>query len=308
MENLDQNRFVLRCPSCSAPLTIIGKRSGEAYCSYCRKKHYYYQQPDGTVAYTDRKGLMPGAHGGRGIAVFWGVAAVIAAVFIGAVFFSAGDGNGKKKEVTKSHRKYLEKISTDTYRWPATALGDVVPEAVFANGSMMSSSEESFLLQIGNVSRQEYEAYTVQCMEAGFSENIDQSGRYLHAFNGQGYELQVSYDEEDQCMQISAHAPALKTEYVWPEAGLASLLPKPASSYGEIEEGNQVFKAKIYGTSGREFEHYVDECVKAGFNRDYDKAIETGYFRGYDENGYELYIRYEENDYNQTMEITLDHP
>ena len=145
-------------------------------------------------------------------------------------------------------------------------------------------------------------------MDAGFSMNNDSTGTYLHAFNEEGYELQLSYDDKDQCMKGFAWQPKEMKQYEWPKTGFATLLPLPKSLYGVVEEDGDRFKAEIYQTSVKDFEAYVDECMKAGFDKEYDKSVNVGYFKGYDENGYELYIRYEENDYYKTMEIRLERP
>ena len=303
IENVNADMNVLRCPVCSAPLTVKGEHSDVAYCGYCSREYIFEQNADGSIVYHDKKGY----HSARKKKIAGHFVVVAATIGIIAVIgIAVGKSGGKQSEVSKVHQKNMDKINTNTYEWPDNELGKTVPEAVFENGWMYSNSSENFMVDIGNVSKEEFEEYEKECINAGFNVNSDNSGNYLHAFNEEGYELQVSYAPGDKKMSVYAAAPKTLNEYEWPDKGLATLLPKPEFQYGVVLAGTDKVEAEIYQVSPKKFEDYVDDCIKTGFNNNYDKSISTGYFIGYDDNGYELYISYEENDYYQTMRIVLE--
>ena len=310
MQNNNMGMNVLRCPVCSGSLTIQENRLNTAFCGYCNKVYSFRQKPDGSIVFNgQRQHNRSQHHRSHGKSLGVGLA-VIAAVFAVVVLFwivAKNDHGGDSAQETrsKSHQKSLDKVNTETYEWPDNALGEAVPEAVFEHGRMFSNTSERFMVDIGSVSKEEFEAYIKECVSAGFNINSENSANYLHAFNEEGYELQVSYTPEDQMMSIYADAPKLMSGYEWPKNGVATLLPQPEVEYGVVQAGEDSLEAEFYHVSAKQFENYVDECIKAGFDHDYDKATRTGYFKGYDANGYELYITYEENDYYKTMEVTL---
>lgn len=309
IENVNADMNVLRCPACSAPLTLKGKGDA-AHCGYCNKAFVIKQNADGSILYIDKKAYDKSR---RKQLFKWFVIISVIAVIVAAMIMMADNNGengdkvgGKDSAKNEAHEKYLDKITTYTFDWPDNALGETVPEADFAHGWMYSDSSDNFSVDIGNVSKKEFEYYVKECTNAGFNVNPNNSGNYMHAFNDEGYELQVSYDSEDERMSISAYAPKEYEEYEWPDVGLATLLPAPKSQYGVIEVSDDRLKAEIYQTSKKDFEGYVDDCIKEGFDHNYDKSVSVGYFKGYDANGYELFISYEENDYNKTMTIVLE--
>ena len=302
IENVNANMNVLRCPICSAPLTVKDGHSNVAYCGYCNREYIFEQSVDGSIIYHDKKVWHPARK--KNMAGRFAVI-VVAIGMLAVIGIAAGKGGGKQTETSKVHQKNMDKVNTNTYEWPNNELGKTVPEAVFEHGWMYSNSSEKFMVDIGNVSKEEFEDYVKVCISAGFNVNSDNSGNYLHAFNEEGYELQVSYATEDKKMSVYATAPKILSEYEWPDNGLATLLPKPEFQYGVVRADIDKVEAEIYQVSVKKFEDYVDDCIKAGFDNNYDKSISTGYFIGYDDNGYELYISYEENDYYQTMKIVL---
>ena len=84
-----------------------------------------------------------------------------------------------------------------------------------------------------------------------------------------------------------------KVEYSWPTTGIATLLPKPESKYGEINsESENYFSIDVYGVSTNEFKVYIDSCKKKGFTVDY-RETSSSYYAD-DTNGNSLSLYYDE--------------
>lgn len=84
---------------------------------------------------------------------------------------------------------------------------------------------------------------------------------------------------------------------------LAKHLPELPSKYGHVDSdsGNYLY-VDVYQVAKPQFDAYVSACQAAGFTVDYSK-YETSYF-ALDEQGYDLYLYYEER--TQTMTVSLD--
>ncbi len=88
----------------------------------------------------------------------------------------------------------------------------------------------------------------------------------------------------------------------WPKSGLAVMLPKPSSRYGEIiTDSSERFYARIEKVTADEFRSYTEACSKAGF-QEYDDY--RGEYTAYHDNGYSLNIDY--YDYSQEMNVDLE--
>ena len=317
MEIRNADRSVLRCPACGAPLSANIKKRGRGYCDYCQREVFYRQEANGSILYSDRRFFSVKESMWTKVGIGIGLLAVIvlilwntgnSAMNNGSNSSNTGRGSHsgqKDKTFSDAHRRYLTRITTEEFEWPDNMLGKTVPEASFSHGYLISDSEESFSVDIGNVSKSDFEEYRKECQNAGFEKNSENAGMYFHAYDVSGYELQLSYDEDDQCMSIIAHAPKHIDHYEWPQTGLATLLPVPESEWGEITTGEKSLEATIYYMEKAEFDVYTDACIKAGFDREYDKSIDLGYFKGRDVNGYELTLRYQ-NDFYHTMTIILE--
>lgn len=94
--------------------------------------------------------------------------------------------------------------------------------------------------------------------------------------------------------------PKSLTEIVYPNKGLATLLPTPKSDIGFIDNDSTTYIEIYIGEmSMNDFNAYVDECSDMGFNIDYRRydssAFGYEYYHAEDTNGNSLDLRYYEN-------------
>ena len=98
------------------------------------------------------------------------------------------------------------------------------------------------------------------------------------------------------------------TEFQWPRSDIAALIPQPKSNIGHIEwEASYGFVVYVGNTSKSDYDDYVNACWDAGFTNDYEKGDE--WFWGYNDDGYELTVRYDSDEYgDNVMFIRMDEP
>ena len=95
------------------------------------------------------------------------------------------------------------------------------------------------------------------------------------------------------------------SEIIWPESGIAEMIPKPSSNYGKIDiDTEDSFWADISKISQEEYAQYVEACRKRAFTVDYDKSDD--YYNAKNKTGYDLFLTYDED--NKIMSIQLDAP
>lgn len=94
-------------------------------------------------------------------------------------------------------------------------------------------------------------------------------------------------------------------EIKWPTSGLATMLPTPESSYGEIyTESSTSLYVYVGNTSEEQYNAYMEACQEKGFTVDYTKS--SGYFRASNAEAYRLSLSYDEEE--SYMTIDLDAP
>ena len=76
--------------------------------------------------------------------------------------------------------------------------------------------------------------------------------------------------------------PSPLTEIVFPEKGLAALLPTPKSNVGHIEQDSSTYVVIYIGEmSIDDFNEYVDECSNVGFDIDYQRGDSSSFGHEY---------------------------
>ncbi|MCI6820445.1 MAG: zinc ribbon domain-containing protein [Clostridiales bacterium] len=95
------------------------------------------------------------------------------------------------------------------------------------------------------------------------------------------------------------------SEIIWPESGIAEMIPEPDSDYGQISlDTEDSFWADIGKTSPKEYAQYVEACRNMKFNVDYDNS--DSYYNAKNKTGYELFLTYNKD--KRVMSIQLDAP
>ena len=86
-------------------------------------------------------------------------------------------------------------IAMQTIIWPNSSAGKAVPEPVSKTGEIRWEHDNSFLIYIGNTSKEDFLAYTYLCAEKGFDKDYSRGDNYYYADSKFGkYHLAINYE------------------------------------------------------------------------------------------------------------------
>ena len=192
----------------------------------------------------------------------------------------------------------------ENFSWADIVLGTVIPEPESNLGEIIGNTNESLFIYVYRTSAVEYSEYVDACKEKGFTVEADQSEISYSAYNADGYGLSLFYDESKEVMDISVDAAEQYGTLVWPESGIASMLPIPASTTGEImRDDEQGFQAYVSNMPIDEFKAYTTECSNVGFNIDAFDSDSS--YSAENSEGYKLSVAYQGNG---VISISIDEP
>lgn len=204
---------------------------------------------------------------------------------------------------------YVSLLGTDygdaeQFAWSDILLADVIPEPKSHLGEILANSEESLSLYVYKTSAGDYSEYVDACEEKGFTVEAEQSDLSYYAYNADGYKLSLYYDENDSKMSISVNAAEEYGTLVWPDSTIASMLPVPKSTTGEITQDDEKgFAAYVSDTPIEEFNAYVAACADKGFAEDASESEKL--YSAQNSDGYQLSVSYQGNG---VMFISVDEP
>ena len=192
----------------------------------------------------------------------------------------------------------------EKFAWSDILLADVVPEPETRFGEIIGNSSEYLSLYVYRTSAADYGEYVDACKEKGFTVEADQSEQSYYAYNADGYKLSLYYDESNRKMHIGVDAAEQYGTLVWPDSIIASMLPVPASTTGEItQDDDKGFQAYVSNTPIDEFKNYVAACADRGFNIDAYESDES--YSAENSEGYKLSVSYQGN---SVISISVDEP
>ena len=192
----------------------------------------------------------------------------------------------------------------EKFAWSDILLADVVPEPETRFGEIIGNSSEYLSLYVYRTSAADYGEYVDACKEKGFTVEADQSEQSYYAYNADGYKLSLYYDESNSKMHIGVDAAEQYGTLVWPDSIIASMLPVPASTTGEITQDDEKgFQAYVSNTPIDEFKNYVAACADRGFNIDAYESDES--YSAENSEGYKLSVSYQGN---SVISISVDEP
>ena len=192
----------------------------------------------------------------------------------------------------------------EKFAWSDILLADVVPEPETRFGEIIGNSSEYLSLYVYRTSAADYGEYVDACKEKGFTVEADQSEQSYYAYNADGYKLSLYYDESNSKMHIGVDAAEQYGTLVWPNSIIASMLPVPASTTGEITQDDEKgFQAYVSNTPIDEFKNYVAACADRGFNIDAYESDES--YSAENSEGYKLSVSYQGN---SVISISVDEP
>ena len=182
----------------------------------------------------------------------------------------------------------------ERFSWPEILLAEVIPEPKSNLGEIFRNSEESLVLYVYKTSAADYSRYVDACGEKGFAVEAEQTEMTYSAFNADGYELSLFYDASDEVMNISVDAAKQYGTLVWPDSGMANMIPVPKSTTGEIvQDDEKGFAAYISNIPIEEFSAYVSSCADKGFSLETSESEKS--YSAENDDGYQLSVSYQGN-------------
>ena len=174
--------------------------------------------------------------------------------------------------------------------WINIRLGDVLPEPQSNLMEITSNDKDWLCVHIYDISENDYYEYVRLCEEEkGFTIEAKSIGDSFYAYNQQGYDLSLMYDDQDQVLRIDLDAPVELGEYIVPEYAVDAGLPVPTSELGHFSiKKDDRFVLTVGYTSREEYYAYVDSCIAAGFTVDADRKTTT--YSAYNANGFKVSI------------------
>lgn len=188
--------------------------------------------------------------------------------------------------------------------WANLLLGNRLPQLTGYAIDIETNDKDWLELTVEGVDRTGFVNYIAACENIGYTVDAERDENDFNAFDSEGYELELYFDEDEKTLEIDLSAPEELMEFGWPSTGLGAMLPATASNRGSIWwNDNESFGADIGNMDKEAFSAYADKCKDAGYNIDYVKGEE--YFEAYSAEGYFLTIYYQGGN---VIEITLEAP
>lgn len=190
------------------------------------------------------------------------------------------------------------------YNWNDVVLSDIVPKPSSVYGKIGYNSDISLSLEVKKVSPKNFLSYIEECKNKGFTVDAEKMENHYRAFNKDGFELSIDYDETDKVMTINVNAKRELGTLIWPDNELANLIPEPKSKVGEIiNDSEGSFSVYVGETSIDEFNSYITECEKMGFSIETEKGEKE--FCSKNADSFSLNVKYEGNN---IIYICVDEP
>lgn len=194
--------------------------------------------------------------------------------------------------------------NAEKFQWSDIVLHDVIPEPEPLFGEVMSNKDDYLSLYIYKIDQTDYDAYVTECKTQGFNIDADEGNRSYYAYNAEGYKLSLYFYESNGKMHIGVDAAEEYGTLEWPDSEIASLLPTPESTTGEITQDDEKgFRAYVSNTTIDAYKAYVTACVNMGFNVDANDTDK--HYSAQNADGYKLAVDYQGNN---VIYISLDVP
>lgn len=159
------------------------------------------------------------------------------------------------------------------YDWPTGSLAQMIPSMNKKCKSISESENSLHITVVDGISKKDYDTYVSECKERGFTIDAEETNDDFEAYNPEGYQVRVSFsDFNGKEVDIYLDAPKADGTLVWPTTGLATKLPNPGKIKGDIAvDSASQFTAYVGEMDKATYDAYVEQCVAAGFNVNYDK-------------------------------------
>lgn len=97
-------------------------------------------------------------------------------------------------------------MAMETLQWPTSEIGKLLPVPDSTVGKIIRESSDGFYIYVGNISKDNYNAYVNACAEKGFSVDYKKDDTYYRADNEDGYHVSLMY-EGSNVMSVEIEKP-----------------------------------------------------------------------------------------------------
>lgn len=195
-------------------------------------------------------------------------------------------------------------VNVEKFKWSDILLSNIIPEPDSRFGEIERNNTEHLSLYVYKTSIKDYNEYVADCKEKGFTVDADQSEQFYDAYDTGGYKLSLNYDESNSEMYIDIEAAEEYGTLVWSHSEIASMLPVPTSTTGEITKDDDTgFQAYVSDTSIDEFKSYATACADKGFDIDFYDSDKS--YSAENSEGYKLSVSYKGN---KVMSVSVAEP
>ena len=112
-----------------------------------------------------------------------------------------------------SSGKYSAESETEVaYQWPQTELGNKIPKPDVEILKSSLDTEELFLFNAYGISLEQFNAYVEECKNMGYTVDPSSYEGFYSADDTEGYNVYLSYEEDDYALSGSVEAPYDKDE------------------------------------------------------------------------------------------------
>ena len=119
---------------------------------------------------------------------------LLVGILCGMLAISTFAGCGSTKDDSKQE--------TTAFTWPTSELAQVIPVADISSGEVDIDSDTLLVINWYKASLDDYNDYTNQCKEAGYTVDPIEFDNYYHAKSETGYDLGIDYKEDDKEIRI----------------------------------------------------------------------------------------------------------
>lgn len=95
--------------------------------------------------------------------------------------------------------------------WDSLELSQMLPTPELKDGKIKGEvnydNEEYLSLNLAKMSKEDYQLYVINCKDIGFDVDSEKTSSYYSAYNNDGYQLQLSYYENDKEISVSLSSP-----------------------------------------------------------------------------------------------------
>ena len=129
---------------------------------------------------------------------------VICILFTGCTFMSNAPGSEESVSCGDINTNIPNAKYFDIFEWPTFGASTRIPVANWSDrGLILASSENTFWVEVGYATQENYDEYVEACQEAGYTqEYYNIPGSLYYGENDDGHFVQTTYNETDHYVAI----------------------------------------------------------------------------------------------------------